>query len=357
MMEANRVPEDMMNTTSVHQNTTLAQATTSQADCVQIGLNPISDFLMGVYILAFVFGLTVNMLTLYPILHQVKQQNILGIFLLSLSVSDLLFIFTMPLWINYYNQDHKWNLGAMSCKVAGFFYYSNMYVSIYLLCCISVDRCLVVCYPLRFKSHRTHRYAWVLCAIVYVTVMVLHVIILSFGKSVDETSGRCYETYPMEKTVAIFNMVRVGLGFMLPLLVLAVSYWKVLATVGRSPSLKTQVKKKVRLLSFGVIGIFSICFAPYHIILFIRSLVFFSNDNHSPEGPYCKFEQNIHFFFSVTLALSSLNSMVDPVLYVLVSNGVKDKMSKCWGRTKHTVSNESSQGVFRRESPNDKGLI
>lgn len=317
---------------------TMTTSNNSNGSCVNIGDHPISDFLMSVYILAFVLGLIFNVLTLYPIWQQVKQQNVLGIFLLCLSISDLLFIFTIPLWINYYRWNHKWGLGVISCSVAGFFYYSNMYISIYLLCCISVDRCLVVCYPLHFKPHRTSRYAWIQCAGVYATVMIMHAFILIFDDVPDahddkNQNDRCYETYPMQKSVALFNMIRVGFGFLLPLLVLAVSYWRVLATVGKSPGLNAQAKRKVRLLSFGVIGIFSICFAPYHILLFARSLVFFKdNKPDDTEGPYCNFEKEQHFIFSCTLALSSLNCVVDPVLYVLVSNGVKDQLKLCCKR-------------------------
>uniref|UniRef100_A0AAV2IZ06 G-protein coupled receptors family 1 profile domain-containing protein n=1 Tax=Knipowitschia caucasica TaxID=637954 RepID=A0AAV2IZ06_KNICA len=108
----------------------------------------------------------------------------------------------MPLWINYYNQDHHWRLGPISCSIAGFFYYSNMYISIYLLCCISVDRCLVVTYPFRSKTHRTSRYAWLQCLGVYVVVTLLHAMVLycdNLTDAHDEVNGndRCYETFPM----------------------------------------------------------------------------------------------------------------------------------------------------------------
>uniref|UniRef100_A0A667YHK0 G protein-coupled receptor 184 n=1 Tax=Myripristis murdjan TaxID=586833 RepID=A0A667YHK0_9TELE len=231
-------------------------ATQSDSDeCVVIDKSIISDLLMAVYILAFVFGLIFNVLTLGPILQQVRSQNVLGIFLLSLSLSDLLFIFTMPLWINYYHHDHHWKLGVTSCSIAGFFYYSNMYISIYLLCCISVDRCLVVTFPLRFKTHRTSRYAWAQCLSVYVVVMALHILVLVYDnlKDAHDNNDRCYETFPMPKPVALFNLLRVGIGFLLPLLVLAVSYWRVLSKVGQSPGMSAQAKRKVRLLSFGVI--------------------------------------------------------------------------------------------------------
>lgn len=301
--------------------------------CVQIGDSAVSDLLISVYAIAFVLGLIFNILTLGPIWQQMQRQNILGIFLLNLSISDMLFIFTIPLWINYYFQNHHWQLGVLSCSIAGFFYYSNMYISIYLLCCISVDRCIVVSYPLRPKTHRSTRCTWIQCSVVYVVVVVLHILVLVNDNLKDahddlNNNDRCYETYPLKKPIALFNMVRVGFGFFLPLLVLAVSYWRVLATVDQSPGLNSQTKRKVRLLSYGVIGIFSFCFAPYHILLLIRSLFFYYYSDDMSHGSYCQFEQKIHFFFSFTLALSSLNCMVDPILYVLVSNGVQDEVKQ-----------------------------
>lgn len=349
-----------MNVTSALPTTTINS--TIQEKCVDISKSPISDLLMAVYILAFIFGLIFNILTLGPICQQVRRQNVLGIFLLNLSLSDILFLLTMPLWINYYHQDHNWQLGVMSCSIAGFFYYSNMYISIYLLCCISVDRCLVVTYPLRSKTHRTSRYAWAQCAAVYIIVVVLHIMVLFYDNLTDahddgKGNDRCYENYPLQKPVALFNMIRVGAGFLLPLLVLAVSYWKVLATVGQSPGLSAQAKRKVRLLSFGVIGIFSICFAPYHILLFIRSMVFYNSSTTDPGGSYCRFEQNMHFFFSCMLALSSLNCVVDPVLYVLVSNGVQEEVKTCWRRHKRTQTEDCALTSYNRTKQTSNNLI
>lgn len=321
--------------------TTVKAQTANSTDCVNIEDSAISDFLMSVYIIAFILGLTFNVLTLGPIWQQMRRQNVLGIYLLNLSISDMLFIFTMPLWINYYLRNHNWQLGVPTCSIAGFFYYSNMYISIYLLCCVSVDRCIVVTYPLRPKTHRTMRFAWTQCIVVYVVVVVLHIIVLVYDNLQDahddnNNKDRCYETYPMKNPIALFNLLRVGIGFLLPLLVLAVSYWRVLAKVGQSPGLSAQAKRKVRLLSYGVIGIFSLCFAPYHILLLMRSLFFYYSNDTDSKGSYCQFEQKVHFVFSCTLALSSLNSVVDPVLYVLVSNGVQEEVKQCWRRQKRT---------------------
>uniref|UniRef100_H3CQP8 G protein-coupled receptor 184 n=1 Tax=Tetraodon nigroviridis TaxID=99883 RepID=H3CQP8_TETNG len=194
------------------------------------------------------FGICFQKETLGPIWQQMRRQNVLGIFIMNLSFSDMLFIFTIPLWINYYFQNHRWQLGVASCSIAGFIYYSNMYISIYLLCCISVDRCIVVSYPLHHKTHRTTCYAWAQCVIIYIVVAVLHVFVLFRDNLKDAhddvyDNDRCYETYPIETPIALFNLVRVGVGFFVPLLVLAFSYWRILATVGQSPGLSSQTKR------------------------------------------------------------------------------------------------------------------
>lgn len=85
---------------------------------------------------------------------QVRQRNELGIYLMNLSVADLLYIATLPLWIDYFLQHDDWIHGQESCKLFGFIFYTNIYVSIAFLCCISMDRYLAVAYPLRFAKVR-----------------------------------------------------------------------------------------------------------------------------------------------------------------------------------------------------------
>lgn len=296
-------------------------------DCVDFKAGSISNLLMAMYLIAFVLGLIFNLLTVWPTIRQVCSKNVLGVYLLSLSLSDLLYILTMPLWIYYYHKEHTWTLNPALCKLAGFLYYSNMYTSIYFLCCISIDRCLVVTFPLRVKEFRRCRYAWLICCLICIIVMSLHSLVLKADNQADVLkNGTCYETYPLTERLAFFNFLRVGIGFLLPLLVIAVCYFQILRRVQKSPGVEEQDKRKIKLLSLGVIAIFSICFAPYHILLLVRSTVFESVDR----SKYCRFEQAQHLYFTFTLALSSLNSVMDPLLYVLVSNGIREDLWLCW---------------------------
>ncbi|RXN08366.1 G- coupled receptor 4-like protein [Labeo rohita] len=300
-----------------------ATSNTTNTSCV-IMTQSAGNLLMSIYIIAFILGLMFNLVTIGPIIQQICRRNVLGIYLLSLSISDLLYILTMPLWIYYFSKNHFWDLGQGLCSLAGFFYYSNLYISIFLLCWISIDRCLAITFPLRVQAFRRQRYAWIICGLVYIFVMALHCLVLYLDKLSDplDNQNRCYETFPMTERIAMFNLIRVGIGFLLPLVVISVCYWLIPNKVQQSRGVDEQGKRKVRLLSMGVIGIFSFCFAPYHILLMVRSIAFFSVG----EKESCYFEQTMYIPFTCSLALSSLNSVVDPVLYVLASNGVREDM-------------------------------
>ncbi|XP_056329733.1 G protein-coupled receptor 184 isoform X2 [Danio aesculapii] len=306
-----------------------ATSNTSNSSCVI--MNSLSGhLLMSIYIVAFILGLLFNLITIGPIIQQIYRKNILGIYLFSLSISDLLYILTMPLWIYYFNNNHRWTFGQELCSLAGFFYYSNLYISIFLLCWISIDRCLAITFPLRVQAFRRQRYAWIICGLVYIFVMTLHSLVLYLDKlsdPLDDSEQRCYETFPMTERIAMFNLIRVGIGFFLPLVVITVCYCLIPTKVQQSRGVDDQGKRKVKLLSMGVIGIFSFCFAPYHILLMVRSIAFFTvGDKQS-----CLIEQEMYIPFTCSLALSSLNSVVDPVLYVLASNGVREDMKIfCW---------------------------
>uniref|UniRef100_A0A3B3SCZ2 G protein-coupled receptor 184 n=1 Tax=Paramormyrops kingsleyae TaxID=1676925 RepID=A0A3B3SCZ2_9TELE len=217
---------------------------TTNNTCVDISNNPTCNLLMAIYIVAFVVGVVLNFITLGPIVQQVRSHNVLGIYLLNVAISDLLYIFTMPLWINYYYNNHRWEMGPRACQLAGFFFYSNMYISTYLLCCISVDRCLTITYPLQARAFRSPRYAWTVCGSVILVVMIIHALMLALDKKNTplDVNSRCYEHLPMPLEVARMNLIRASLGFLVPLLVLASCYWQIFGKVHRSESLDKQSK-------------------------------------------------------------------------------------------------------------------
>lgn len=109
-------------------------------------------FLPSLYIFISGVGLPTNCLALWAAYRQVRQRNELGMYLMNLSIVDLLYICTLPLSVDYVLRHNNWIHGPNACKLFGFIFYTNRYISIAFLCCISVDHYLAVAHPLRFTS-------------------------------------------------------------------------------------------------------------------------------------------------------------------------------------------------------------
>ncbi|XP_032870291.1 G-protein coupled receptor 4 [Amblyraja radiata] len=302
--------------------------------------------LASMYGITFLISLTMNCLTLWPIILQVKQKNVLGIYLLSLTISDLLYTLTIPLWVIYYYSGHHWRFGRVTCHLAGFIFYSNVYISILLLCCISVDRYLAIVYPMRSQNIRRPSKAIKLSLLIFISVFAVHLLVILCtinDTGPDMLNSTCYEHIPLVKPVAFGNYIRFFIGFLLPLLLLIFCYQRILKGVRKSLSLQGELKTKVKQLSISVIIIFLICFGPYHIILLARTI------NFSMMDCACQFERKVFIYFNTSLAFSSLNSAVDPILYVLVSDNAKKDLKKSFAAIRY--------GCFRKRLSSYSGTM
>ncbi|XP_056914448.1 ovarian cancer G-protein coupled receptor 1-like isoform X2 [Takifugu flavidus] len=218
----------------------------------------------GVYILILLIGVPSNLYALYHAAVQLKQKNELGVYLINLTVSDLLYLASLPLWLQYIFQDDDWRHREWLCQLCGFLLYENIYVSIGFLCCVSLDRYLAVVHPLKFTSLRSMNTAWFISAFIWL------------------------------KEIAI-------------------SYLCVLRTVSRSAGTQPDQKIRIRQLVSSTILIFLICFSPYHMILLVRTLL--ERD--------CTFIAGIFNYYHLSLLLTSLNCLADPALYCFVSESAR----------------------------------
>uniref|UniRef100_A0A8C2PVQ2 G-protein coupled receptors family 1 profile domain-containing protein n=1 Tax=Cyprinus carpio TaxID=7962 RepID=A0A8C2PVQ2_CYPCA len=74
-----------------------------------------------------------------------------------LACVDLLFTLLLPLKIHYQLNASDWVFGEAACRVISAAYYCNMYCSILLMMCMSVDRLLAVVFPIASLTWRKAR--------------------------------------------------------------------------------------------------------------------------------------------------------------------------------------------------------
>ncbi|XP_077141688.1 G-protein coupled receptor 4-like [Ranitomeya variabilis] len=302
-----------------------------------------------IYGLVFIFGLIGNLAAIGVIYQHVKRGNVLGVYLANLCASDLMYIFTLPVWIAYTAKE-DWLFGALTCKVVGFFFNANLYTTIAFLSCIAVDRFVATVFPFRARALRTMRGAIIICVVVWLIILGSHSVFLARDELFNSSQNvkLCYEKYPMEQWMARLNYFRIFVVFLIPLVLLVVSYCSVVHVVHRSHGLEKEQKRKIIGLLMTTMAIFVICFLPYHIVLFIRSYV--SDRNICT----CNIELKVRPAYRITFSLTSLSSALDPFINIFVSESIKQDLLKevraVWSGFRSLRHARSS---IRRTSRND----
>uniref|UniRef100_A0A673APS3 Chemokine (C-C motif) receptor 9a n=1 Tax=Sphaeramia orbicularis TaxID=375764 RepID=A0A673APS3_9TELE len=97
-----------------------------------------------------------NLAVVWIYLHfQRRLKTMTDVYLLNLAVADLLFLVTLPLWAA--EALHGWNFGSTLCKLNSALYKVNLFSSMLLLTCISVDRYVVIVQTTKAQNTRAER--------------------------------------------------------------------------------------------------------------------------------------------------------------------------------------------------------
>ncbi|XP_041092290.1 G-protein coupled receptor 4-like [Polyodon spathula] len=276
------------------------------------------------YGITFSVGLVGNLISLGVIVHLLRNHNVLGVYLLNLCFSDLVYISTLPVWAAYTHNPEGWTFGITACDFVGFFFSTNIYTTIAFLSCISMDRFLAVVYPLRSRSLRTMKVAILVCVVVWLIILGSHSVLLSHQELFVEAHGikLCYEKYPMESWLAQLNYFRVFVVFLVPLVLLLVSYSMTIKVIHQSYSLDVRRKRKITGLLLSMIAIFVVSYLPYHVILLVQSYLNYSEDCS------CEVYYRFRTAYRIIFAFTSISSALDPILNIFVSNSVKQDITK-----------------------------
>ncbi|NXI71678.1 PSYR protein, partial [Anseranas semipalmata] len=270
-----------------------------------------------VYSIVMVISIPINCISLYVSCIQVRKKNELAIYLFSLSLADLLYSAILPLWIDYAWNGDNWRLSAMLCQISAFLMYMNFYTSTAFLACISVDRYLALVHPLKLQHLRTRRFSLTVSIIVWLLEGILNSVILMnkevFSDPCNSTNHTlCYDKYPLEQWQAQIHLFRICSGYLVPLIIIVFCYHKIYEVVRCNQATVDEEKKKIKKLILNITITFIICFTPYHVVLFIRSI-----KEPYPTNP--QFLQLLYKIYRITQALTSLNCIADPILYCFVS--------------------------------------
>ncbi|XP_031719581.1 lysophosphatidic acid receptor 6a [Anarrhichthys ocellatus] len=285
-----------------------------------------------IFSIVFVVGLITNVVSIYIFTCSLKLRNETTTYMMNLVVSDLLFVFTLPLRIFYFINGN-WPFGNTLCKVSNSLFYTNMYGSMLFLTCISVDRFLAIVYPFRSRALRNKRNAKIVCVAVWVLVLSGS---LPTGFMLETTSRennktnviKCFENFSSKQWKAHLSKVVIFIetvGFLIPLLLNVCCSIMVLQTLRRPQTINRGGKlNKTKILRMIIVHlfIFCFCFIPYNVNLVFYALV----RTNTLKG--CFVESVVRTIYPIALCIAISNCCFDPIVYYFTSETIQNSIKR-----------------------------
>ncbi|XP_074539299.1 chemerin-like receptor 1 [Halichoeres trimaculatus] len=287
-----------------------------------------------IYCLAFVLGVLGNGMVIWVTGFKMKK-TVNTVWFLNLAVADFLFTASLPLRVTSTAMDYHWPFGKFMCKLNTTLSYLNIFVSVFSLMVISVDRCVSVVWPVWAQNHRNASKASFMCLGVWGLALILSSPYFVFRdiRKYNSTVISCYINYdrsgenepartitPMGK----FNsraliITRFLLGFAIPFTVIVICYGVIIHRLKKNRTLASQSTRTFKII-VAVIVTFFFCWAPYHILSVIQMI-------HVDTGYQSK---TLHIVltlgFPIANSLGFINSTLNPLLYVFVGQDYRDRV-------------------------------
>lgn len=196
---------------------------------------------------------------------------------------------------------------------------------------MSADRYLAIVHAVAAMRARTRRFGTAASATIWVISVIMAIPQVTFATMVtdggDDSTHRCQPLYPHE-SVRFWKMIRnfsentVGLFVCLPIIIFC--YVKILIVVQRS---RNSNKHKAIKMIFAVVCVFVVCWVPYNVIVFLKTLQLFEIlDNSVASGAI-----NSANFVAEIIALS--HCCVNPIIYAFVGEKFRKSLSNVLPRS------------------------
>ncbi|XP_045715696.1 platelet-activating factor receptor [Phyllostomus hastatus] len=285
------------------------------------------------YSIVFVLGVIANSYVLWVFVHLYpsKKLNEIKIFMVNLTVADLLFLVTLPLWIIYYYHQGDWILPKYLCNLAGCFFFINTYCSVAFLAVITYNRYQAVTQPIKTAQATTRKRGICLSLVIWVSIVAAaaYFFVLDSTNVVSNKAGtanvtRCFEHYEPRSIPVLLIHIFLVFGFLLVFLLILFCNLVIIRTLLTQPmpmQRNVEVKQRALWMVCTVLAVFIICFVPHHLVQLpwtLAELDFQTNEFH----------QAINDAHQVTLCLLSTNCVLDPVIYCFLTKKFRKHLTE-----------------------------
>ncbi|XP_058623591.1 proteinase-activated receptor 1-like [Onychostoma macrolepis] len=280
-----------------------------------------------IYIFIILISLPLNSLAMATFTCRVREKKPAVIYMAHLACVDLLFTLLLPLMIHYRLNASNWVFGEAACRLLSASYYGNMYCSVLLMMCMSVDRLLAVAFPIASLTWRTARRATCVCVVVWLLTLAGIVPLLMMKQTTKVRGGiSCFDIWADSSMMLYFLvfLVLLCICFVLPLIVILVSYSiiiYVLCAKRDHSSSSSDNRRRAAIMATAVLTEFVVCFAPSNGLLLRHCVSLLKGGNGWDTYP--------PYLLAVCLGSSSV--FLDPLLYYYGSSHYRQQIRSVFG--------------------------
>ncbi|XP_053343162.1 succinate receptor 1-like [Clarias gariepinus] len=287
------------------------------------------------YALEFTFGFIGNIVVVLGYIFCLPAWKSTNVYLFNLSVSDLIFLCTLPeLSYNYAHNLKKFN--SALCVVNRYILHVNLYSSILFMMWVSVDRFLLLCHPQR--DHILLSFKAALCITIlnwiWVNAQIAPLIIFIIQDLEENRWSVCHDFASLKgpRVTLIYSIVLTITGYVMPLMALFLSSQNMVsALMKREEVLGTSFQRPVRILRVAAI-MFLLLYTPIHIMRNVRLA------SRLPELNLSQCVKDlINAIYIVTRPIGFAHSAINPVFYFLMTDSFKEALQDKWKQIKRTI--------------------
>uniref|UniRef100_A0A663N0N3 G protein-coupled receptor 182 n=1 Tax=Athene cunicularia TaxID=194338 RepID=A0A663N0N3_ATHCN len=256
------------------------------------------------YLVIFVVGLVENLLVIWVNWQTRGHKSLVNLYIINMAIADLGVLLSLPIWMLEVMLDYTWLWGSFLCRFTHYFYFANMYASIFFLTCLSVDRYVSLTSSSLFWRKHQHRARRVICAGSWVLAAAIPFLEVAHMQLT-------YDEWALAVSLATTTV-----GFLIPFPIITTFNVLTARFIRRT----RPESRKHCLLIYAYIVVFLVSWLPFHVMLTLLTL----DGNHIIL--HCTFAQFLYFFYDVIDCFTLLHCVINPILYNFLSKNFRSKL-------------------------------
>lgn len=261
------------------------------------------EILQGLaYSVLFLMGFLVNAAALRAFIAKWDSWTDTHVYMFNLAIADFALIFFLPFRI--YNAFFCLPKTSF-CTVFIYMHFINMYASILTTVAISVQRYLVIRFPLQARLWRKKKLAFAVCLVFWGLLVTISVIFRE--ENSPNKLWTCFERCKNLPLQLRFVFILVFLGFLTPLLIVVFCSIQIISILLKVDDKSEEKKSTIGIVTANMI-VFIVCYTPIHVGFLVNYF-----DNPPPNWQSVRLPAHVYLLVSEWIA--STNCFFDSISY------------------------------------------